>query len=245
MPEVYQRFHVPSSGFCSTFEIEKNPDATTRFVQLNKEFSLLHVVGKNKIPYKRTSPRLNFADILLLGLSRPLCFDVGLSELSSDSLTFVRFTPFNPELGCYIKNNSLVFGSEEDEADLLSEASLSKASICLDVYASFASDSQELTNSFKKELSKLRLQVMFPDLRGMFESSPKFDEDFIEQDEIPHGLIQKLNFVLFEEFYPLEGDLPRIPHPYETGLPICLPDDLEKLAQIRAKFVMHPLYPSV
>lgn len=139
----------------------------------------------------------------------------------------LAFTPFNPEEGYQL-----------DERDMKKEER-NKKIIDFDtrkyIGQRFANsyltvESHGIDPNLHEALSLLRLQLFPPGLS--FEGKPR--EDYLEKGAF-----------IFTHFYPLDtGELPgRIKtnrYSLREGLILAVPSDLEKLEQIRARFVFAP-----
>lgn len=177
--------------------------------------------------------RRGFASSVNLDLfsgSVPISFDI---DLTYGSILPSWITPFNPDTGYQITNEDSDPKSRYAKLSRLSPTPRLKNGFHL----SFSSkDKLSKDENALKELQRLRVYLFFPS--GSYESQPAGD-------------ISEINALEFSHFYPLDtGPLPQLPEeeiivgrirPYKghiIGLLEDLPDDMSKLSQIRARFVM-------
>ncbi len=151
-------------------------------------------------------------------------------------------TPFEPELGYIIDSEDLNLESRlvkirRLDKELRQDIDFGKAPLNLSIGSggSMLNElglnregllygyefSQEMLDLFKR----LRILIFFPESR--FEARPKLDRGEIS----------------FQDYYPIDARPLPIPETYSTldpreGFSLLLPSDPEKLAQIRARFVM-------
>lgn len=148
------------------------------------------------------------------------------------------FTPFSPQLGMRLTQNGLTDGEGVLESVSLGVDSITGESITVERFpeAPYALFVSVHTPGYKKVESTLleegffdlHLQIFFPGNMGTFESS-----------RAPKNQVKNS---YDRNFYPVETG--PIGATECEGLPILLPADLEKLLQIKARFVKHASFPS-
>ena len=210
---------------------EREQPKQERIVSLGEEFKPFQLdrteIIKRKIGY-------DFNSLLKLNIKDGLQFDFRFLSMSDRGLKAMGITPFDPELGYQIDSDDLTldtrikkFRNLMDTGDYID---FSKASNVIVVMHLLSRDDIPISHSMLDLLKKLRLYVFFPTSR--YES--KYWDNYLEPSTDAKG-------PWLSHFYPLDtGPLPTdIIQPYmNSGLKLYVPADLEKLSQIRARFVL-------
>ena len=222
---------------------EQEQPKPERVIQLGQEFQPFD--PKYAKPGRSSFVGINnFISQVKLNLGNDLNIPFDVNTSGSKSRKIVAITPFDPEVGYQIDSEDLKLETRLQKIERLKEElnkniDFQKAPLSLNV----SCDSYTLnklglnigegysSSKFSQEmltiLRKLRLYAFFP--KGRFETRPW---------EISLGLGE----IRFNSYYPIDtGPLPALEHTERNvheGFYLFLPSDPEKLAQIRARFVM-------
>ena len=220
--------------------IDNKPEATEqpkqeRIISLGEEFHLFDPQYKIQRQHSERFETDGFVSTIILNV-KDVKIPIDINALASIEAPFSA-TPFDPEIGYQITPED--FTPDRDKKIEGMYHQLEKAPLELYITSDPMRLNQEglnkkigeYQNQFSSDmlglLNKLRILLIFP--TGAFEAKPEFDD-------IARNLIS------FFEFYPVDsGHLYSIFGENGTkweGVNLFLPSDPEKLAQIRARFVM-------
>ena len=202
-------------------------------VKLGQRFQLFE--SENLIPsFYRNEPR-GFSYPVSLELSsgnNPISFDIHLDNISP--VLPVWITPFNPDMGYQITNEDF---DPKSRYTKLARVDRQTPKLKDGFYLFFVSKGELLKEENPlEELQRLRVHLFFPS--GYYESQPA-------------GNVSEKKYLEFSHFYPADtGPLPQLPEeelilgrirPFKGHLiilPKDFPNDINKLSQVQARFVL-------
>lgn len=238
---------------------EKEQPKPERVVSLGEEFQPFDP-RYLKREYRREIPR-EFRSEIVLNTENGLKIHIDINTYGLKRIKGRAITPFEPELGYQIDSEDLKLESrlakiERLKTQLEQDIDFVKAPLLLSIYMSDSDYTllyewglnKEQIAEYRKEipklLRKLRILISFPTSRFEARANENqhlnitdwslfypIDSGPLPTSEPPIPLARKLEIPEIGESFPFILDI-------GEGFSLFLPSDLQKLAQIRARFVL-------
>lgn len=219
-------------------------DRNEELKEANKDPEVIEI-GQIFTPFdpEKITNRSHNERVITLNINNLLDIKITISTLDSLSAKSDAVTPFNPKNGYQIDEQDLnletrlkkieemrdLYGKNIDDSLDPVYINFESYELPKNIFIPFNDFSETLKDEFMSLFKRLRLQLSFMGERFRFslEAQPSDNALFLGE-------------LLFDDYYPLDnGPLPSSDTSLlENGFGIFVPDDLEKLKTIKAKFVL-------